>query len=119
MKSTNSTIVKKTSKEMKKALLDEYHEKQNAKRVKVLKSADSETESDEPDPQGGQKHTAGEGRYQISIEDAVQTVALGDYGADFSALPGKIFDEVKEIEKELEHTMLEKPIRRELACKSM
>lgn len=104
---------------MKKTLLDEYHEKHNSKKVKVLKSADSDSESDEPDSQGGQKHTAGEGRYQISIEDAVQTVALGDYGADISVLPGKIFDEVKEIENGLEHTMLEKPIRMELACKSM
>lgn len=78
---------KKTSKKRRIELLDEYFRKirsqKSAKSVSKKKQTSTERFAD-----------AENGRYDIIIEGKVSSVALGDYGADFSAIPLSLVERV-------------------------
>ena len=100
-----------TTAEQKKAFLDEYHEKKKSKHVKsIVYAATADCNV---------KTALGEGRYDILLEESVKAVALGDSGADVSIIPATLFNELQKRDKSVEAQILEKPLRLELACKSM
>eukprot|EP00171_Calliarthron_tuberculosum_P001202 IDg1202t1 len=89
-----------TSPEMKKNVFDEHYQK--LKSAKAVKANTSDSLHALPD--------AEEGRYLVSIEEKVHAIALGDYGADFSALDAATFKAVTEAEPSLPYEKLDNPL---------
>jgi len=98
-----------TSPDEKKILYDKFYE--NRKKNKASKVVSSYTDgSDLPD--------AEEGRYRIFIEDNVVAVALGDYGADFSAISEDIAAKVQSSDTKVAFKKFDKPMQLECAFKT-
>ena len=90
-----------TDKKRKRELFDEHYklkEGNNPKELKVLPS----TVSNQPN--------ADEGRFQVSIEDSVLDIILGDSGSDFNAIAASTLKKVKEAKPSLVVEPLESPI---------
>jgi len=100
---------KNTPADQKKALFDKFYEE--AKKNKAAKALSSYTDaSNLPD--------AEEGRYRIFIEDNVVAVALGDYGADFSAISQDMAAKVLSSDPKVEFKKFDKPMELECAFKT-
>ena len=97
-----------TAEDLKKKLLDEYYEKQKSKKTKALK-------------RNGQEFSGspGNGRYQVTIEDTVPAIALGDYGSDESVLPSKLMKEITTADPSVKIDTLPEPVQLELADKKV
>ena len=58
-----------------------------------------------------------EGRWKATVEDKITSVALGDIGADWSAVPQRMIDDLQACGVYISTTALEKPIELEVAVK--
>ena len=86
----------------RKELLGEYHAREKEKSLR-FKTVSSETKPDE-------SVDATEGIYRVIVEDTVSFVALGDYGADESALSAKQFQKVLSAVPNLKSDILPEPL---------
>lgn len=100
-----------TSADKKRQFLKEYWDKKkiSAKAVKV---------SSEIDKYRMPLPSAADGRYRVTLEDAVDAIALGDYGSDESAIPFSLLQEVLESEPNVLVVKLNTPTSLATAIKS-
>lgn len=95
----------KTSEKKKKELLDAYWKERKA--AKAVRNTEGTSGYEHPD--------ADSGRYRVKIDDAVDAVALGDSGSDFSAITTKILKQMILANPKLKPETLAKPMELQTA----
>ena len=100
---------KNTPESDRQALWDSWTEKMKAKRAKKLSAVIFDGKITIPNPE--------EGRYSVILEDTINTTALGDTGADESAMSHHLVSKIKEASQSVEITPIVPPVKLQVAIR--